>query len=87
MALGDNVPDIFPVTIRTNSTVARHGSVGSGSALLGKSSISQIVLTEHLDMDAKLLDVIGGEGDLQDVVGLTVETTEGDIEKAHIVVG
>ena len=86
MALGDNVPDIFPVTIRTDSAVARHRSVGSGSALLGKSSISQIVLTEHLDMDAELLDVIGGEGALQDVVGLAFETTESDIEEVHIAV-
>ena len=87
MALSDDVPDIFPFAIWVDSTVARHRSVRPGSTLLGKSAICQVILTKHLDVNAEFADLGGGEGALKDVVGFSIEATDGNIEETHVAVG
>ena len=82
IAFTDDVPDIVPDT-GTGTAVARYWVGGSDGTLLGQGAIGQVVLAEHLDMNAEFLDLIGGENPFQDVVGFPIESTERNIEEAH----
>ena len=41
-------------------------------------------MSSNLDVDAEFADLIGGEGTLQDVMGFSIETTDGNIEDSHV---
>ena len=54
IAFTEYVPDIVPDP-KAGPAVARYRMSGPGSTLLGQGAVGQVVLAEHLDMDAELL--------------------------------
>ena len=80
------VPDVFPVA-GTDSAVSGDRVGGSAGTLFGQGAICQVILTEHLYMDAEFLDVICRENSFQDMMWLSIESSGCHIEQSHSAVG